>query len=159
MYWSTLWPGSWPPSGLGPLRHLDLQLVAVDEVVARHAEAARGDLLDRAPPPVAVRLALVAHRVLAALAGVRFAADPVHGDREVLVRLAADRPEQHGAGLEALDDLRRRLDFRERHGHPRLQPEETADRAQPAAIVVAERRDLLELLVASRPSRVPDARQ
>ena len=34
-------------AGLGALRHLDLQLVGVDQVLAGHAEAARGDLLDR----------------------------------------------------------------------------------------------------------------
>src|SRR5207249_9907836 len=95
---------------LGALRHLDLQLVAVDEVVAGHAEAARGHLLDGAPPPVAVRVALVADGILAALAGVRLAADPVHRDGEVLVRLAADRAERHRARLEALDDHRRGLD-------------------------------------------------
>ena len=43
-----------PFAGLGPLRHLDLELVGVDEVLARHAEPARGDLLDRAPLAVAV---------------------------------------------------------------------------------------------------------
>src|SRR5207249_5692442 len=143
-----------PLAGLRALRHLDLQLVAVDEVVAGDTEAPRRHLLDGAPPPVAVRVALVAHRILAALAGVRLAADPVHGDGEVLVRLAADRAERHGAGLEALDDLRRRLDFRERHGHARLQLEEPADRAQPAALDVDERRVLLVLLVASSPHRV-----
>ena len=35
-------------AGLRALRHLDLQFRRVDEVFARHAEAARGDLLDRA---------------------------------------------------------------------------------------------------------------
>ena len=35
-------------AGLGPLGHLDLDVVGVDQVLARHAEAARGDLLDRA---------------------------------------------------------------------------------------------------------------
>ena len=35
-------------AGLGALRHLDLQLVGVDQVVAGDAEAARRDLLDRA---------------------------------------------------------------------------------------------------------------
>ena len=34
-------------AGLGALRHLDLQLVGVDQVVAGDAEAARGHLLDR----------------------------------------------------------------------------------------------------------------
>src|SRR5262249_49151228 len=80
-------------AGLRALRHLDLQLVAVDEVVAGDAEAARRDLLDGAPAEVAVRVGYVAHRVLAALAGVRLAAEAVHRDREVLVRLARDRAE------------------------------------------------------------------
>jgi hypothetical protein len=35
-------------AGLRALRHLDLDLVRVDEVLARHTEAAGGDLLDRA---------------------------------------------------------------------------------------------------------------
>src|SRR6185369_17107616 len=58
-------------AGLRALRHLDLQLVRVDEIVAGHTESARRHLLDRAPAGVAVRVALVANRVLAALAGVR----------------------------------------------------------------------------------------
>ena len=96
-------------AGLGALGHLDLQLVGVDEVVDRHAEAARGDLLDRR-----AALVVVARRVLAALAGVRLAAEPVHRDREGLVRLARERAEAHRAGREALDDLRPRLDLLER---------------------------------------------
>ena len=47
-------------AGLGALRHLDLQIGGVDQVLAGHAEAARGHLLDRAAPPVAVRVAAVA---------------------------------------------------------------------------------------------------
>src|SRR5947207_882609 len=109
-----------PFAGLRALRHLDLQLVAVDEVVAGHAEAARGHLLDGAAAEVAVGVRPVAHRVLAALAGVRLAADPVHGDGEVLVRLAADRAERHGARLEALHDLGGGLDLVDGDRLPRL---------------------------------------
>ena len=47
---------------------------------------------------VAVRVGHEAGRILAALAGVRLAADPVHRDRERLVRLARDRAERHRAG-------------------------------------------------------------
>src|SRR5262249_30402233 len=71
-------------AGLGSLRHLDLQLVGVDQVVAGDAEASRRHLFDRTPAQVAVLVALVAHGVLAALAGVRLAAQAVHGDGEVL---------------------------------------------------------------------------
>ena len=42
-------------AGLRALRHLDLELVGVREVVDRDAEAAGGDLLDRRAPQVAVR--------------------------------------------------------------------------------------------------------
>ena len=96
-------------AGLGALRDLDLELVGVDQVVHRHAEAARGHLLDR-------RAAVVveAGRVLPALAGVRLAAEPVHGHGERLVGLGRERAEGHAAGLEALDDLDRRLDLVER---------------------------------------------
>src|ERR1700726_1500467 len=72
---------------LRALRHLDLQLVRVDEVVTRHTEARGRHLLDRAAGVIAIRIALKTLRALAALAGVALAAEPVHRDREVLVRL------------------------------------------------------------------------
>src|SRR5690242_9418004 len=89
---------------LRPLRHLDLQFVGVNQVVAGDSEARGGDLFDRAAAPVAVGIAHKARRILAALTGVALAADAVHRDGEVLVRLLADRSERHRAGLEALDD-------------------------------------------------------
>src|SRR4029450_8871064 len=72
-------------AGLGALGHLDLQVGRVDQVLAGPPEAARGALLDGAPPPVPVGVGRVAGRVLAALARVRAPADTVHGDREGLV--------------------------------------------------------------------------
>ena len=98
---------------LRALSHLDLQLVGVRQIVDVDAEAPRRDLLD-------LRTALVgeAHGVLPALTGVRAAAEPVHRDRERLVRLARERAERHRAGREALDDLRRGLDLVERDRGP-----------------------------------------
>ena len=60
-------------AGLGALRHLDLQVVGVDQILAGHAEAARRHLLDGAAARVAVGIRDVARRILAALAGVRLA--------------------------------------------------------------------------------------
>ena len=95
-------------AGLGALRDFDLQVVGVDEIVGGDAEARRGHLLDGAAPRIAVGVGSVAGLVLAALAGVGFAADAVHGDGQRLVGFLADGAEGHGAGGEALDDLRRR---------------------------------------------------
>ena len=101
-------------AGLRTLGHLDLQLVGVRQVVDVHAEAARRHLLDRRAARVAVRVGHVARRILTALARVRAPADPVHRDRERLVRLARQRAERHRSGREALDDLGGRLDLLER---------------------------------------------
>ena len=49
-------------AGLRALRHFDLELVGIDEVVAGDAEARRGDLLNRATAPVAIRIAHEAAR-------------------------------------------------------------------------------------------------
>src|SRR3954463_10948409 len=76
---------------LGALRHLDLQILGVDEVLAGDAEARRRDLLDGAAPPVAVGVALLARRTLAAFAGVRLPSFPVYGDRRHLLAFPAHR--------------------------------------------------------------------
>ena len=128
-------------AGLGALRHLDLHDVGVDQVLSRHAEAARGHLLDGRAHGIAVGERLEAVSLLAALAGVGLAADPVHGDGERGVRLAADRAEAHGAGGEALDDVGCRLDLLERHrltAHLlcRLEPEQAAQRHQLLGLIV-----------------------
>src|SRR5271167_2643432 len=80
-------------SRLGALRHLDLQFVGIDEVMARDAEARRRHLLDRTAAEIAVGIAHEARGILAALAGVALAADAVHRDREIFVRFLADRAE------------------------------------------------------------------
>src|SRR6185312_2278610 len=62
-------------AGLCALGHLYLQLIGIDEIVDRDAEAPRGDLLDRRALPVrAVGGLGEAPRVLAALSSVGTAA-------------------------------------------------------------------------------------
>src|ERR687884_438450 len=81
---STLWPGSWPPSpGLAPWAIL----IWMSSALTRYSA------VTPLPPPGVVQPP----------------ADPVHGDRQGGVRLAADRAEGHGPGGEALDDVRRRF--------------------------------------------------
>ncbi len=138
-------------AGLRALGHLDLQLVGVDQVLARHAEAARRHLLDRAAAAVAVLVRREAPAVLAALAGVALAADAVHRDRQRLVRLRADRAEGHRAGREAVEDRLRRLDLFDRD---RLAVgsdlEEAAQGAEPLGLVVHHAAVLLEDVLAAR---------
>src|SRR6185369_1464831 len=111
-------------------------------------EAPRRHLLDGAATEIAVGIGDIADGVLAALAGVRLAAEPIHRDGEVLVRLAADGAERHGPGLEALHDLGGRLHLVDGNRRAGTEAEEAADRAQALALVVGRRRELLELLVA-----------
>src|SRR5262245_14221879 len=100
---------------LCPLYHLDLHHVGVDKIFGCHSEAPGRDLLDGGAHAIAIRQRLVAVSLLAALAGVGFAADPVHRYSESRMRLAADRAERHGACREALDDLLSGLDLFERY--------------------------------------------
>ncbi len=164
---------------LGALRHLDLQLVGGDEVLGGDAEAARGDLLDLRAQRVArlqrvvgddvaladdvaevrafgdrlaAQLGAVARRILAAFAGVRLAADPVHRHCQRRVRLGRDRAERHRAGGEALDDLLGRLDLvdRDRLGRIDDELEQAAQRHVALGLVVDEARVFLVGLEAVR---------
>src|SRR5258708_7928879 len=84
-----------PPSqrpdiaGLSALRDLDLQIIGADQIVGAHAKTYRCDLLDRGTHRIAIGQGHEAVEFLAALAGVRFAADAVHGDGQRRMCLAA----------------------------------------------------------------------
>ncbi len=90
---------------LRALRHLDLHVVGIDQIFGRYAKAATGDLLDRGAQIAAVFHRLETARIFAAFAGVRLAADRVHGGGQRRMRFPADRAVAHRAGGEALDDL------------------------------------------------------
>ena len=78
---------------LGALGDLDLQLLGTLQVGGRDAEARRGHLLDLVVPARPFHHVEVG--IFTALAGVRPGADPVHGDREGLVRLRREGAERH----------------------------------------------------------------
>ena len=97
-------------AGLGALRHLDLDVVGVGEVLRGDAEAAGRDLLDRAAALGVVE----AVGVLAALTGVGLAR-PAGSSRSRGSRAPpGDRAVGHRAGGEPLDDLGDRLDLVDR---------------------------------------------
>ena len=127
-------------AGLGALRHLDLQVGAVHQVMAGDAEASRGHLLH-----ARVALGAVASGIFAAFAAVRTPAHAVHRDRQRLVRLGADGTVGHGAGGEARDDALDRLDLVDRNRlFGVLQIHQPAQRREMAGGVIATPGKLLE---------------
>src|SRR3954453_5053140 len=100
---------------LGALRHFNLELIGIHQVMRRDAEASGSHLLDGASLGIAVRQRRKTYFVLATFACFRSSADAVHFDRQSLVRLGADRSERHGAGSKALHDFARRLHFLHRN--------------------------------------------
>jgi len=77
-------------------------------------------------------------RILAALAGVRLGAQPVHRAGQRLVGFAGDRAVAHRARREALDDLADRLHLVDRDRPPgrRVELEQAAQRHQAPGLVV-----------------------
>src|SRR5580700_2573009 len=150
-------------AGFCALGDLDLHHVRVDQILGGDAEAARGHLLDRGPHRIAVRQRLEAVGFLAAFAGIRLAADAVHGDGQRGVRLARDRAERHGAGRKPLDDVLGRLDLLDRHRLTRilvgrLDAEQAADGVEVLGLVVDDASELPVFLVGIAAYRVLQSR-
>jgi len=139
---------------LGTLRHLDLQISGIAQVLRGHAEATGGHLLDRG---AALRI-VQPLGILATLTGVRASAQPVHRDGERLVSLQADRAVTHRAGAEPLHDGRDRLDLIDidRRGSG-LQLQQGTQRHEPRRPVVDPRGVALEHVIASGPGGVLQA--
>ncbi len=111
------------------------------------SEAPRGHLLHGAAAQIAVGVRPKARRILAALAGVRFAAQAVHGDGQRLVRLLADGAERHRPGAKTLHDFGSGFDFLERDRRasgPEFQ--QAAQRVKLAVLAIYELRKFLESL-------------
>jgi hypothetical protein len=124
-----------PLAGLGALGHLDLDLVGVDQVVRRHAEAPRGHLLDRAAPGVPVGVGLKrsgSSPPSPVLLGRRCGSSRRRG----LVGLLRDAPEAHRARSRSASRSPPRAP--PRRGAPGLpargaSPHSAAQREQPGA--------------------------
>ena len=95
---------------LRTLRHLDLNVAGVAQVVRGDAEPPRRHLLDRG---VQQRVAQALRR-LPALARIGTRPQRVHGDGHGFVGFLRDRPKRHGAGREAFNDFGDGFDFLQR---------------------------------------------
>ena len=134
-------------AGLCALGHLDLNLLRAQEVLLRHAEAARGDLLDRA-----VLLGAEPLAGLAALSGVGAAAQPVHRERDSLVSLLGEGAVAHGPRLEALHDLRHRLNLGDIHRVARRHEVEEPPQRVRVIRIIHQAAVFLEFVVISGPA-------
>ena len=97
-------------TGLGALRHLDLQHFRVDQIFGGHAETAGGDLLD-----LGVLLGAIADRVFTTLARIGACAQAVHGDSQSLVGLGGQSTQRHAGRIKARDDGFDGFDFFDGH--------------------------------------------
>src|SRR5713101_8139215 len=130
---------------LGPLGHLDLQLPRLSQVITGHPKPTRGNLLDGTIARVSVGVRNITGRIFTTFASVSFAAETVHRDGEGFMRLLADRPVRHRAGLEPLDDSFNRFHFLQRNGRGvELQFHQAAQSRHPFGLVVDEFRVLFE---------------
>ncbi|CAB4532643.1 unannotated protein [freshwater metagenome] len=96
---------------LGPLGHLDLNVVGVGEIHARDAKSPAGDLFDRA----STFWIQQAFDGFTALSGIGTSAKPIHCDSQRLVHFLGDRTVGHCARRETTDDVIGRFDLIERH--------------------------------------------
>jgi hypothetical protein len=143
-----------PLAGLGPLGHLDLELVGVDQVFRGDPEPSRGDLLDPGAQAVSVGKRDVAGGVFSSLSAVAAAAEAVHRQRDRLVHLLADRPVGHRRRGEPPGDLLHRFDLVDRDRIPCSEPEETAQRRAFPGLVVDQPRVFPEHPVVVRAHRL-----
>ena len=134
-------------TGLCPLRHLDLQLARIRQILRRHPETPGGNLLDSRARVVPILSNRVARGVLTALAAVTHSPDAVHGDSNHLVRLAGNGTETHGPGNETAHDALLALHLIQGDGFGLRKAEEPAQRAQRLRTLVHHLGKDLELRV------------
>ncbi|CAB4550270.1 unannotated protein [freshwater metagenome] len=82
-------------AGLCALSHLDLQIISIDEVLARDTEATRSNLLDCGTPRISVWQRDEALGIFSALTSIGFATEAIHRNGEVLMSFSRDRAVRH----------------------------------------------------------------
>ena len=144
-------------AGLRTLRHLDLKVLRVAQVVDGHAEAAAGDLLDCTGAVFAVRTRLIPVGILSALAAVAHRAEAVHRNCDRLMRLRTERTERHRAGDEVVNDRFDAFDLLERHRLGGGEFKQSPQCAEPGGLLVDEIGVDFELFPVSGLDRLPES--
>jgi len=78
---------------LGALRHFDLKLAGVGQIIDRDTEPGRCDLFDRTFLGIAVRKGFIPRLILATFPGITRGSQAIHSDRDGLVSFFADGAE------------------------------------------------------------------
>ena len=126
-------------AGFCPLRHLDLQFLGADQVLAGHTKAARRHLFDGGIFRIAIRHPNITLGIFAALAGVALAANAIHRNRQRFVGFFTDGAVRHGAGLEAFQNTFDRLNFINRNRITGLEVQQTTQRRKILRLIVDQR--------------------
>src|SRR5688572_29052040 len=100
---------------LCPLRHLNLKLLCVCEVIASHPKTARGNLLDGRVFPVTIWQWMKPCFILTAFATIALAANAVHCNCQRAVCFIRNGTERHRTGCKTLEDVFLWLNFFNRY--------------------------------------------
>ena len=103
-------------TGLCALCDLDFNFLARAKIFGGYAETATGDLFDDAVGVVAIFIGLEPLAVFATFAGYSLCANPVHGNRECLMRLRRQCAKRHARRDKAFANFGDRFDFINRNG-------------------------------------------
>ena len=93
------------------LRHLDLQLIGVSQIMRRNTETARSNLLDSRSHSIAILHSLATLRILTTFTGIRLATKTIHSNGQSRVRFHRDGTIRHSTRNKATHNLRPRLDL------------------------------------------------
>ena len=126
------------------MRHLDLDIIGIDQIFCCHAKAPRCHLLDGRAHGIAIRHGREAIRFLTTLASIGTPADAVHGNRQRGMRFTTDGTEAHRTRGEALHDLIRRFNFLKRDRlFSEFEFHQAANGEQTPALVIDGLREIL----------------
>ena len=100
---------------LGTLAHLYLNFIPRHQILGRHSEPARGNLLHRSPDSVRKIV-----RILPALPGITPPANLPHRQKNITLRLRTNRPERHRSGPKRSQNSLHRLRLLQRDHIPRV---------------------------------------
>ena len=141
------------------LRHLDLQILCMAEIVNRYAKAARSNLTDCRATDIAVCRRSIAVWVFTTFTAVAHGSDAVHGNSNRFVGFRAQGAKAHGTSDKVMDNRFAAFDFGNIDRSRLLKLEESAQSSLTFRLVVDELAIDLELFIIAPLHRLTECRQ